>query len=1065
MLKFLLGRSGSGKTSHIIKEIDALVASQEKTYLLVPEQQVYISESMLADLPSSSALCFEVISFSRLSEIIFSRFGGITERAAGQGARNLVMWQSLRELGGTLDQYKNVKTDAAFTSMMLSTIDELRANSITAERCESLSQLTSDPLLSGKLSDIAAIYTCFEENLKARLGEGELAAENKLSRAAELLRRNSFLSDCNVFVDSFTSFTGEEQEILEQIIKQAKNVCISLTYEKGSKAPHFDSVRDTYKRLSSYAKVQGLEYRDISLDKNTRTDKAELSSLERELWNFSITDKNKPEIDESERGSIEMHLCKSEFEEIYRAGLSVLCEHESGMDYSSIALIMRDPEAKKGMIEAVFESLGIPYFLSDRTDLSTTAPARLLISALRCVAHNFNQTDVMTLLKTGLLGIDDRDADLFEDYCYTWNISGKQFTEDAWSMNPDGYTTIVSERGRELLECANRVRSAIIPPLEKLKTRFSVNKGNTVENCRALYSYLDEIGLSEKLSMAAEDALGMGDLKGAGEMLRLYDYIVSTLTDIATILSETQMSAEELCSALEIMLRHTDIGSVPAMNDCVTVGSAATLRVENIKAAILIGLCEGEFPANFSESGLLSENDKRLMDELGIKLSSREDTVISDELFYVYRAMTKPSDKLILSTSKSSVSGRALNPSSAWNRVRFLFPYIEVQDFDLALVRSLSLENKAIDTSEECPVEIDIAGDRRGDVVEIDPLYVRMIFGGRLHLSKSQISSFAECPYKYWCEYVLKLREQKQSAVSYADSGTVIHYVLENLLKKLRLEDGTLKRIEDDELISAVDELINEYIGGINCPLPPSIMYNFSRIRDLALIMAKSIRDEFDSSLFRIVAFEQPISDRKPDALKPMEIRLDESETSPVVSLGGVIDRIDCYENENRKYIRIIDYKTGSHKYDVSKISSGADLQLPAYLFTATIEQNHGFFGEGEGDKDVFPASALFLSAEETEGKISPLRSGFTLNDSELLRAASPALDPKVLGMSIKKDGTPSAKSDFNEESILNINTLMQKTISDTARNMYSGKAPRTPSREACGFCSLKATCPVANKD
>ncbi len=1063
MLTFLLGRSGSGKTDYIIKKIETCVTAKEKTYLLVPEQQVYLSECMLAALPASSALCFEVISFSRLCEIIFSRFGGVTERPASKGTRNLVMWQSLRELSPDLKQYGKTRIDAAFTSMMLNTVDELRANSITAEACASLSDNTDDALLSDKLSDISAIYTCFEENLKIRFGESEYAAENKLSRAAALLRHSDLLSGCNIFIDSFTSFTGEEHAILEQILRQAKNVCISLTYEKGSKAPHFETVSDTFKRLRRYAKDQGIEYAEIALEKNARTEHPELCALEENLWNFSVTDKIKPIIDEGMRGSIEMYSCANEYEEIYRAALSVLSEHKRGVDYSEIALIMRDPESRKGMIEAVFESLGIPYFLSDRTDLSLTAPARLILSALRCVAHGFNTVDVMTLLKTGLLGIDDRDADLFEDYCYTWNISGKQFTDSAWSMNPDGYVTVMSDRGGEILECANRVRAAIIPPLERLRSRFSMNKGNTTENCRAIYDYLDEISLAEKLSASAEDALISGDVKGAGEILRLYDYIISTLTDISTVLGEDKANAEEICAAMEIMLRNTDIGSVPAMNDCVTVGSAATLRVENIKTAILVGLCEGEFPANYSDSGLLSENDKRAMDMLGISLASRENTVISDELFFVYRAMTKPSEKLILSTCRSSVSGRALNPSSAWNRVRFLFPYIEVREFDLAFIRSLSAVDQAkereIGSGENTP---ELSEDS-GNVVNIDPLYVRMIFGDRLRLSKSQISSFAECPYKYWCEYVLKLREQKVSAISYADSGTVIHYVLENLLKRLKTEDGRLEKISEDELISTVDSLIREYIDGINCPLPPSVMYNFSRIRDLALIMAKSIVDEFESSLFRIVAFEKPISDRKPDALKPMEIKLDETESSPVVSLGGVVDRIDCFEGENRKYIRIIDYKTGAHKYDVSKISTGADLQLPAYLFTATIEQNHDFFGESE--KDVFPASALFLSAEESEGKISPVRSGFTLNDSELLRAASPELDPKVLGMSIKKDGTPAAKSDFSEESILNINTLMQQTIQDTARNMYSGKAPRTPSKEACGFCSLKSTCPVANKD
>ena len=338
-----------------------------------------------------------------------------------------------------------------------------------------------------------------------------------------------------------------------------------------------------------------------------------------------------------------------------------------------------------------------------------------------------------------------------------------------------------------------------------------------------------------------------------------------------------------------------------------------------------------------------------------------------------------------------------------------------------------------------------------------------MLFGDKLHLSKSRISAFAECPYKFWCEYVIGLRESKISAVSYADSGTIIHYILENVINKLRREDGSLENISDSDLISLTNALLTEYISKINCPLPPSMMYGFSRLRDLSLIMAKSVIDELHSSLFRIVASEKQISDRTPDALHPMEIRIDNDPDSPIVSLGGVIDRIDCYEGEDRKYIRIIDYKTGTHKFDIEKIQTGEDLQLPAYLFTATLEENKSFFGQG---KEVFPASALFLSAQESGGCISPVRSGFMLNTDEVLRAASPELDPSVLaGIKKKKDGGLSGKAAIGEDALLDIDTVLRNTISDTARNMYSGKAPRTPSKEACGFCSLRATCPVANKD
>jgi len=1056
MLKFLLGRSGSGKTKYILTEIEKRVKAGERTYLLVPEQQVYISECMLADLPPSSALCFEVISFSRLCELVFSRLGGLAERSAGKGARNLLMWQTLRELSPTLSQYKGTKVDSSFTDIMLSLVDELHANGISAEECERISEKCEGGELGAKLSDVGVIYADFMRNIEERLGQAASDAENKLSRLASLLRHCDLFKDAAIFVDSFTSFTAEEHKVLEGLIECAESVTLSFTYERGSRAPHMESISDTVKRLTRFVREMGIEHEDIYLDRYTRTDKRELALLEENLWNFSVTDKNRPEVDKSERGSIEMTVTANEYDEIWLAGLNILKERERGVKFSEMALIARDPESRKGMIDAIFEELGIPYFISERTDLSATAPARLILSALRCIAHSFNSSDVLTLYKTGLLGVDTRDGDLFEDYVRTWKINGKTFLEGAWSMNPDGYTTEISRRGQGILEAANRVRAAIIPPLANLKTQFAINKGNTLENCRALYSYLEQIKLSENLSAYAESALLTGDTRGAGEILRLYDYIVSTLTDIACVLGDTEMSAEDLALAIEIMLKNTDIGSVPAMSDYVTVGSGATLRVENIKTALLVGLCEGEFPANYSDSGILTENDKKKMEELGLSLTSREASITSDELFYVYRAMAKPEEKLYLSTSRQSISGRAQNPSSAWNRVAFLFPYIEPKYFDFGFIRGLSelSQNEAVEDSTQ-------TNDESADV-RIDPFYVRMLFGNKLTLSQTKISSFAECPYKYWCENVLSLREQGESAISYNSAGTIVHYILEKLISSLNTEDGKLREIGDEELVSTVNELLQSYIGGINCPLPPSMMYSFSRLRDLALIMAKSVIEEFRSSRYRIVAYEKRISDKIPGALKPMEIVVDGIENPPTVTLGGIVDRIDLYEGEDKSYLRVVDYKTGIHRFDVDKISSGTDLQLPAYLFTATLEANKGFFAP---DKELVPSSALFLSAEEGEGKIEAHRSGFLLSDEELLHAASPEMDPEILaGIKQKKDGTLSGKAALEYESLMEIDNVMRKTISDTARGMYSGRAPRTPSESACKFCKMKSTCPVAHK-
>lgn len=1069
MLKFILGRSGSGKTKYMIDRIRESVEAGKRTYLLVPEQQAFISESMLADLPPASALCFEVVSFSRLCNIVFGEYGGLIDSAASGGARNLVMWQNLREISPHLLEYRDVRTDLSLCSMMLSTVDELHANGISAEECEKAAESCADETLSRKLRDVALIYSNFTRVLTSSIGENAAAAENRLTRLISLLRENDFFKGSHIFVDSFTSFTGEEHAVLRELALQADELCISFCRDKETKnMPHTVGVDDTYRRFIRFAAEKSLETESIDLDKALAGKSTVLSSLERGLWDFSLTSESIQKFSTDELGCIEAYVCKNEFDEIGLAALKILQEYRKGTKFSEIALIVRDAESRKGIIEAVFERMGIPFFLSERTDLSATAAARLIFSALRCVIYNFRTADVLTLLKTGLCGIDVSQADLFEDYCYTWSISGNKFLEKIWSMNPDGYTADKpSGRALEILQAANRVRSKLIPPLVHLRERFTAAKGDTLANCRAIYDYLGEIGLSKSLGELAELDVATGDLRTAGESLRVYDSIVTALSEVCTILSDTPTTPEDLSYALEIMLRGNDIGSVPAVGEYVTVGSAPTLRVENVKLAIVLGLCEGEFPRSYSDSGIFTEQDKALMEELNIPLVSRETRVTSDELFYVYRAMTKPREKLIISTCSSRVGGGSCTPSSAWNRVFFLFPELKAEAFDFDLIKKISEaisdgdvpDEKIFETAEP---ESEALYD--SDEIVIDPLQIRMLFSdNKIHLSQTKISTFASCPYQYWCKYVLSLRERKVSRISYDSSGTIVHYVLEKLIGDVKQSDGSLSHPDDDTVVRMVNGYVEEYIDSIGCPLPPSMMYTFSRLRDLALVMAKSVLDEFSASDFKVLAQELRISETREGALRPIEIKINDSENSPKIVLGGIIDRIDYFDGEDRRYLRVVDYKTGSHPFDIAGLESGNDVQLPAYLFTAALDENRELIG---GEKKIFPASALFLSANETSGRISPERSGFILDDIKVLQAANNELDKGILaGIVVDKDtGEVTKGNAVSEKAIREIDLSLRSSIASTGRNIFAGKAPRTPSSDGCKYCFLRSSCPVAAK-
>lgn len=1060
MLNLICGRSGSGKTEYIINSIKESISEGKRTYLLVPEQQGYITDCMFADLDPSSALLFEVVSFSRIAELVFGKYGGLIHQDVNRGMRNLIMWENLRELTGLLSRFSKLKSDRYFSEMMLSVIDELSANSIKPQALEDFANNCEVASLSEKMKDISLIYANFENNLSTRLGEGVARSEDKYKRLEETLSKHSFFENSEVFVDSFTSFTGVELSVLAEIMNQAANTHVSLCCDPGDRATFTLNIRETAKQLKKTARMNNIDIHITSLTGAKRMQNSELRMLEKCLWDFSIGKDSLPNIDENERGNIELIECTNEYDEAECAALKILDAHRSGVDYSNIAVIIRNADTRKGIINTVFDRYKIPYFLSEKTDLSSTSASRFVLSALRAVHSNFRLKDILTLIKTGLCPVSLSDADLFEEYCRTWNIHGKTFSEPIWSMNPDGYTTTKSKRAQAILDAANRVRATVIPPLEKLSMKISASGKKADKMCFALYEYLCETNLSNSISSLAEYELSCGNVREAGELIRLYDSIISSIGIIATVLSDAEMTAYELSTALEILLAGTELASIPSVGDYVTIGSAATLRVENVHTAILLGLCEGEFPANFSNSGLISESEKETMSQYGICLQSREENVIANELYYVYHAMTKPSSKLILSTCNSSASGGKKTPSSAFNRIKYLFPYIKTESFSFKRI----LEYSGV-TKTEPSKNVEYSGGLvKYDIERIDPVYIRKLFGDRLRLTKSKIDSFIGCPYKYFSEYVLNLRQKKNCEINSNDAGTFIHYILEKFLSSNLNPDGSLKNLCESDVVSCCNQVANEYLTQINGIITSADMYTLTRLRNIGLIMLNNILKEFNASPFRIVAFEQSISDSGP--FKPMDITVfEDTINSPKVILGGVVDRIDKLETQNEIFVRIIDYKTSEYSFDINKIQEGKDIQLPAYLFTTASDYNKTVFSP-DNSKAVIAASAQYLYMNENGNNISIGRSGFILDNPELLSAASANLgDNFMKNIKKNKDGVFGGKALVDAAQLSQTENVMKTAVSQVAKDLYSGIIYKKPESKVCEFCNIRNSCHRAMKN
>lgn len=1051
MLHLILGCAGSGKSTLLSQKIADDVTAGQRAYLLIPEQQANLSErTMLPKLPPQAGLTFTITGFSRLAREVADQCGGSAISATQRSLCPLIMWKNLRELNGLLQEYRSttLRSDANLTTLLLQTIKELRANTVTPFALERVAnKLPKDAALRPKLLDLALLYATYDNDV-AEIFDGSTADE--IERLALLLADHDYFKDTHFYLDSFTGFSAAEYAVLEQILRQAKEVTVTLCCDcESSVNPAFDSITDTVNRLRGICQRLHIPVEAQTLSDNRRTQSEELKHLGSSLWAFSQTTQQKS-LQPEARGAITMLCCANIYAEAEATALHVLDTVHKGTAYGDIAVIVRDTQTYRGILDAAFERHGIPYYLSEKTALSDKPLSRLLLSSLRAITRGYQAEDLMAILKTGLFPVASRDLDLFELYVSTWSINGKAFCAENWNKNPDGYTADrLTERGQEMLDAANRVREALMTPLLHLAAALHEDK-HLPQLCRAVYDYMQELSLSEQCATLAKAELAAGYQKEAGETIRVWDTVLELLTQISTSLPDFLLEPEEFAAALELIFSQTEIASVPSLHDSVIIGSAATMRVENVAVAFVLGLNEGEFPSAITDSGLLCDAEKQQLSELGVSLDSRSELLSSNELLYLYRAMTKPSEQLYLSTVRFALDGQAKSPSMAYQRVLALFPYLEKQQrhFDLSMVAPLP--DHATNANE---TEVGGAQDSAAyqspapSPQDLSPTTIQRLFGDTLRMTQSKIQSFVQCPYSFYAQHLLSLRQRTVAHVDYADSGTFMHYILEHFLKQCLDADDHLVLPDDRAMVSMTDDIVGGYLSQV---FPDEIelttLHVFRRMHTLTLLLLRDIVEELTHSAFTPTQFELHIGGRQPGCPPPYEIPLSDGKR---MTLSGKVDRVDFFRKEDALYLRVVDYKSNKKVFSLDDVKKGLNIQMLLYLF-ALCKPEH-----------IQPAGVQYVGVQSNPA--SATRSGLLLNDEVVLQAVSDNVESKYLmGAKPSADGAWSGKALASEQELQELEQDIRATLQSIGDDIFNGRARRTPSSDACTFCVMRGSCPVA---
>lgn len=1062
MLTLLVSPDDRDRTRALLDEIEDRAKDGARSLLLVPEQASFSYEKRIARMKNGAAFV-TAVSFSRLAQLILREQGGDGRARLTETAQFFLMNLALEEVSDALTVYRRNYRSRGFLSQMLGVAAECADAGITPEALSRFSFSQPQGTLRDKSYELSLILDAYN----AVVHRSYQSEEDELTAAAKKIFEWKENTAPFVFVDGFYGFTASEYRLLEALLSRSEKTTVALcAVGENRQPPAFRYSGDTMVRLTRIARQAGqtVEIHPLAESGGRRLPREFLDAMredtvlpaQRRFSQICVSRPDNPAQEAEETAAKIARLVR-----------------EDGYRWRDIAIVMRTEERWKTLLPAALRRCGVPYFFDVRGEALSGA---LLCSVQAAVllAAGDRDGDPVALLRSPVFGISALDAAETENYCYVWSPRPSEW--DAPFLNhPDGMTARWTDGDTARLARINACREKIAEPVRRL--RGAIKSGSGRRFAKGMVRFLDEISAKENLIAFSAQMEENPRREFLAQQSLLWDALMEVLDLFASEgMQEGTLTPQRITELFELSLSAAQVALPPRTLDEVAVGCAGRMRIEDAKVVFLIGAVQGEFPACHTPGGLLTDSERRSLIENGMTLLGDSDRFLDNERQTVYAAAAAATDLLFVSCARCELTGEALIPSELFERAAAFalpgapLPFAQVVTPETALLCYASEEKhtpQAQALRSLCTAfgkgnaadAIDSAA-RRTHKIE-DSSLAKRLFGDRMRLSPTRLEQYYRCPYSYFVQNGLFVRALKKAELSPVQAGTLIHRVLERVVSRYggaalcALSDETLKAEIRAETQAYLLEIVRD-----ESAVTDRMRHSLDRIGEWLLLLLRRLGEEFSHSLFEPAAFELPI--REGEAVEP--IRLETADGCEVL-VQGTVDRVDTAIVNGKKYVRVVDYKSGGKLFCLQDVYYGLNLQMLLYLFS--IWEN----GTGALE-NTLPAGVLYLPAlgkytsgtRDGEAAQRDLEkqyrmNGLLLHDPDVLAAME--TDGRAIFIPVRPD-TKKSEALATLAQMGRLRRLAEKKLTDMAEMLREGKIPACPADtgdDPCRFCDYKSVC------
>lgn len=858
---------------------------------------------------------------------------------------------------------------------------------------------------------------------------------------------NTFETKVNYIVclDFFEILDNNNAENLKKIYEKIEEINIFVSFNlKNNSNPELSS-------LNSFVlkKIKNVNINLLNITKNSSKTGNNLEIINKNLLGFDET------TSENKINDIKLTKCKNiklECEFIAKKIKKMLIEN--GNKFKNMLVVIDEIEKYKNIITKSFEKYEIPYYLTFKKTLLDENLAKIIICLFDIILSDFDFKMIIKCLETGFFSKKQIELHKIKNY-----------------LTKEGMLKSKKIKTDKTLKQAGMYNDLIISLQEFKRTSAEITGDKITKN---FFELLEKLKIRTILQEKCEKLTKTGNIKSAEIQTEIWDSLIEILEVMYYELENIDINLKEYKEILVILFKNKIECSKKMNINEVVICSTDDIVKLSPEIVFIVGATRSNCLKKLGNSTIFNINEMKELCNITTCCESFDEIFIKKHL-KLLKTYTIATKKMYISWPSTDSSGKKGVPAEIVEKIQKVFPNIKIENEDKQEIWTKRdvLKNFAHEHKNNSLISCDLKNMLKNDdffskKVEIienmhknEDLNLKnkyMFFLNKeIILTPSQIENYFTCPFKYFCKYVLKLKNNENNQFNSLEYGNLVHYVLEKFfVNNCQNNVVDLEKIDvNNEIKKIIDEFkIKNNSFYVN---NSRISYLYHRCATTLEFFIRHISKEINQNVFKPEYFELKIS--SDGIVNPLVIKYNDC----LIKVEGKIDRIDTMNHLGRNFFRIIDYKTGAKKFNLSYNLFGLDMQMIIY---SNIVYNN--------QKNMFPAGILYITVkrplvnfdkneEKTNMELAKKTAmqGLILNEESVLAGIS-STENSFFSLP-NKAKTKKAEYLMNFNDFKTVFKHSENKIKIMVDNLVAGKIAPMPimqeNHTSCEWCQYKSVC------